>query len=438
MRLLLSVFVAIACVACSQETEPVADAGGERAAADRLVNAERVSGVLEGFVEQGELVGVSALIYEDGEEVFFGAYGMADRDAGRPMARDTVARIFSMTKPVTGVTLMTLYDEGRFELDDPLSDYLPEYADVMVYAGGEGDAVHLEPPQRPISIRDITRHTAGFGGEPWVDRALSEAGVMHPDNTLAVMSERIAAVPLGYQPGTRWRYGDSVDVQARLVEVLAGKPYAQVLRERVLDPLGMSETSYVFAPGQRDRRMVLHERQQGGGFRPSADAWLTGFNDEARALTPGGWGLVSTIDDYMRFALMLQNDGELDGVRILKPETVRLMATDALPDTVGDRHFLPNKGQVGFGIDFAVRIAPPADQAEGSGAVGEFFWDGLAGTLFWVDPRNDITAVLFNQWVPWGGVTVMKDFRDAIYHDDAEASALNKSPAGPDSRRLSD
>lgn len=405
---------------------------------DRLVEPERVGAVLQGFVERGELVGVSALIFEDGEEAFFGAYGMADRAAGRPMARDTVARIFSMTKPVTGVALMTLYEEGLFDLDDPLSKYLPEYADVMVYVNGEGDDILLEPPLRPISVRDITRHTAGFGGEPWVDRAMGEQGVLNPGNTLAEMSERLAAIPLGYQPGTRWQYGISVDVQARLAEVLAGKPYVELLQERVLGPLGMTGTSYVFAPDQRDRRMVLYERQQGGGFEPSGDAWLTAFNDEPRALTPGGWGLVSTIDDYMRFARMLQNDGELDGVRILEPATVNLMATDALPATVGDRHFLPNKGQVGFGIDLAVRIAPPADQAEGSGAVGEFFWDGLAGTLFWVDPRNDITAVMFNQWVPWGGVTVMKDFRDAIYADDAEANSLNKAPAGPDSRRLSD
>ncbi len=432
MRSWVCVSVAIACVACSKETAPAADA-----VTDRLVDPGRVGAVLEGFIERGELVGVSALIYEDGEEVFFGAYGMADRDAGRRMARDTVARLFSMTKPVTGVTLMTLYDEGLFDLDDPLADYLPEYANVMVYAGGDGDAVELEPPARPISIRDVTRHTAGFGGEPPVDRAI-DGGVLSPDNSLAEMSEQLARIPLGYQPGTRWRYGISVDVQARLAEVLAGKPYADVLRERVLEPLGMTETSYVFTPDQRGRRMVLHERQPDGHFTPSANTWLTDFNDEARMLTPGGWGLVSTLDDYMRFARMLQNDGELDGVRILEPATVRLMATDALPDTVGDRHFLPNKGQVGFGIDFAVRIAPPADQAEGSGAVGEFFWDGLAGTLFWVDPANDITVVMFNQWVPWGGVTVMKDFRDAIYADDAEASALNKAPAGPNSRRLSD
>jgi CubicO group peptidase (beta-lactamase class C family) len=155
-------------------------------------------------------------------------------------------------------------------------------------------------------------------------------------------------------------------------------------------------------------------------------------------MTPGSWGLTSTLDDYMRFARMLLNGGELDGVRILQQDTVKLMATDAMPPEITDKSWLPNKGQVGFGIDFAVRVAPPVDQAEASGAVGEFFWDGAANTLFWVDPQNDIAAVLFNFYRPFGKTEIQKDFRDAVYYRDETATALNKAPPGPGSRRLSD
>lgn len=409
--------------------------GAEEHSPTGLVDPARIDEVLSGFVERGELVGVSALVYEDGEEAYFGAFGRASRDEDggedRAMARDTVVRIFSMTKPVTGVTLMTFYDQGRFALDDPLHEYLPEYAGVQVHVSGEGDDAVLEAPGRPILIHDILRHTAGFGGTEYVDRRMAQAEPLSPANTLAKVSERIAGVPLGSSPGTRWLYGPSVDVQARLVEVLAGKPYVEVLQERVLGPLGMDDTGYVLAPGQRDRLMDLYERAPDGSFTRSVDPRRADFNKAERALTPGGWGLVSTLDDYMRFARMLQNEGELDGVRILEAETVRLMATDSLPDTVVDRSWLPNKGQVGFGIDFAVRVAPPANNAEASGAVGEFFWDGLANTLFWVDPANDITAVLFNQYVPWGKVHIMKGFRDAVYYRDPDASALNKPEAPP-------
>jgi CubicO group peptidase (beta-lactamase class C family) len=342
-----------------------------------------------------------------------------------------------MTKPITGVTLMTFYDEGRFELDDPLANYLPEYADVEVWVSGDGNDVVLEAPHRPITIRDILRHTAGFGGAEYVSARLDALQLMSPENTLAEMSAKLASVPLGYRPGTRWDYGPSVAVQARLVEVLAGKPFAEVMRGRVLDPLAMIDTRYALLPAQRERLMDLYERADDGTFERSANP-ISEFNSQPSALTPGGWGLVSTLDDYMRFARMLLNGGELEGVRVLDTETVQLMATDALPETVTDRSWLPKKGQMGFGIDFAVRVAPPVHTAEPSGAVGEFFWDGLANTLFWVDPKNDIAAVLFNQYLPWGKVEIMKDFRDAVYYRDAEASALGKAPAPPDAPRLSD
>src|SRR5690606_1638904 len=428
--------------ACSGEEPVNAQVGHASRAASGLVDPARIDAALRGFVERGELVGVSALVFEDGEEAFSGAYGMADREAERPMRRDTLVRIFSMTKPLTGVVLMSFYDEGRFGLDEPLEKYLPEFAGIEVYAGEEGGEAEYRAPARPPTIRDILRHTAGFangdgGDSTAVGQRYREVDPVNASNTLAEMTAKLASVPLLYEPGTRWYYGPSVDVQARLVEVLSGRPYAEVLEQRLLDPLKMSDTQYTLRPDQRERFSALYERAPDGSVTPVRGDLAT-FNTREWPLTPGGWGLTSTLDDYMRFARMLLNEGELDGVRILEAETVRLMATDALPPELTDRWWLVNKGQVGFGIDFAVRVAPPANQAEASGAVGEFFWDGLANTLFWVDPQNDVAAVLFNQYVPFGKTEIQKDFRDAIYYHDETATALNKAPAGPDTPRLSD
>lgn len=441
MRILLAMLTFLALGACGrgQPEQPQRDAS----ASTGLVDPARVDETLKGFVDRAELVGVSALVFEDGREVYFGAHGMADREAGRPMQRDTLVRIYSMTKPLTGVTLMTLYEDGLFGLDDPVEKYLPEFAGIRVYAGGQGGDVALVEPRRPPTIRDLMRHTAGFAsGDPrepaWLVERFREADPYNPENTLGELSRRLASVPLLFEPGTRWLYGMSVDVQARLVEVLAGKPFARVLRERVFDPLGMDDTQYALQPAQHGRISALYERRPDGSFARMPDAGAAGFNLRDRPLTPGGWGLTSTLDDYMRFVRMLLNEGALDDVRILKPDTVVLMATDALPETVTDRSWLPNKGQVGFGIDFAVRVARPANQAEASGAVGEFFWDGAANTLFWVDPGNDIGAVLFNIYMPWGRVEIQKSFRDAIYYRDEAASALNKPPGGPEAPRLAD
>jgi len=420
-----------------------AESTGAADADNGLVDPARIDEVLGGYVARGDLIGVSALVYEDGREAYFGAFGQADREGKRPMRRDTLVQIFSMTKPITGVTLMTLYEQGLFDLDDPLSKYLSEFEGVKVYDGGEGDEARLRAPSRPPTIRDILRHTAGFGSDDsrytnWAAERFRAIDPGNRDNTLEELTKKLAGLPLFYDPGTHWIYGISVDVQARLVEVLSGKPFETMMRERVLDPLGMTETQYVLRPDQRQRVSALYTRNPDGNFTRQPDDEALAFNRQDWPLKPGSSGLTSTLDDYMRFARMLGNGGELDGVRILKPETVRLMATDAMPATVVDRSWLPNKGRVGFGIDFAVRIAPPASQAEASGAVGEFFWDGAANTLFWVDPKNHLTAVLFLFYRPFGKLEIQKDFRDAVYYRDPLASALNKPPAGPGARRLSD
>ncbi|MDQ8204037.1 serine hydrolase domain-containing protein [Pelagicoccus sp. SDUM812003] len=392
-----------------------------------LVNAQRVDEALRKLVDDEGLVGVSALVFEKGHEAYFGAYGMADRENGRPMRRVTLAYIYSMTKPITGVALMQLHEQGKFRLDDPIAKFAPEFANLKVYSGTDDDGNPIfEIPNRAPTIRDFTRHTAGLSrgetpGDP-IELAYKSENPMDLDNSLTEMAERLGRVPLAYHPGERWLYGDSVDVQAFLVERLSGQPFDAYLQEHIFEPLGMEETGYYFGPEYDERRTVIYERQEDGSFAPE-DPLFIEYNQAPRVLKPGGWGLISTLDDYMRFARMLLNQGEMDGARILNPDTIKLMATNALPATLTDSIWLPSKGQVGFGIDFATRIASPATAEENSGEIGEFFWDGRASTLFWVDPENQIAAVLFVQMMPFNTIEVHKTFRDAIYWDDETAAA---------------
>ncbi|WP_168565031.1 serine hydrolase domain-containing protein [Crateriforma spongiae] len=380
----------------------------------------RIDQTLQSLVDEGSIAGVSALIYENGGEAYFNAFGMADTLHDRPMARDTIVQIFSMTKPVTGVALMQLYEEGRFQLDDPVAKFLPAFADLKVATGTDdnGDLI-LQSPKRPMTIRDLTRHTSGLAngnGLPMVGPLLEKADPFHRDHTLADVAQKFSEIPLWFHPGQKWAYGPSVDIQARLVERLSGMAFEDYLRQHILDPLKMNQTRYRVPKADQHRMAAVYLRDNATGkLTRQSDEEAFSFNTQPWALTPGGWGLTATIDDYMRFARMLQNEGELDGVRILKPETVRLMATDHLPDDVDDKSWLPGKGQVGFGIDFAVRVRPPASAEENFGVVGEFFWDGAASTLFWVDPANDLTAVLFVQLRPFDQVGLHKAFRDAVY-----------------------
>jgi CubicO group peptidase (beta-lactamase class C family) len=384
------------------------------------VDRPHVDQLLKGFTDSGKLVGVSALVTENGKEVYFGAFGNADREAGRKMARDTIVSIYSMTKPVTGVALMSLWEEGKFRLDDPVAKYIPELANVKVYEGvDEHGAPILVVPNRPMTVRDLCRHTAGLSynesTEPAIDSILKAKNPLALTHSLDEFAEALGTVPLEYQPGEKWHYSFAVDVQALLVQRISGKPFAEYVQEKVLTPLRMKDTGFFVPPEKRDRLAAMYERTDAGTFTRKDDDLSIRLNTGHWAMTPGGFGLTSTLDDYTRFARMLVNGGELDGVRILKPATVRLMNTSVLDPAVTDRSWLPSKGTVGFGIDFAVRTDPPRTADEAAGEVGEFFWDGAAYTLFWVDPKNKLTAVFFTQYQPFGKAPAHKAFRDAIY-----------------------
>jgi CubicO group peptidase (beta-lactamase class C family) len=398
-----------------------------------LVDAAVIDAALKQLVDSGQIVGVSALVFERGKEAYFGAFGFADRENEKPMTRDTVAQIFSMTKPITGVALMQLYERGKFGLDDPLEQHAPEFANLKVFAGVDpaGQPIYEEPRRKP-TIRDVLRHTAGLtaGNEDQtpVGAIYRELRPDDVNNTLPEFAAKLAQVPLAYQPGTRWLYSPAVNVQAYLVQKISGVPFDDYLRMHIFKPLGMSSTRHTILPTDPDRPQLaaMYTRHADGTFSRQSDEEAYRFNGAAWPLKPGSSGLVSTVDDYMKFARMLAGGGKLVRARIIKPETVRLMATDMLPQDLTSLSWLPGKGSVGFGIDFAVRTAPPKDAKEASGQVGEFFWDGAANTLFWVDPVNDIVAVLFTQYRPFGGVPLHKSFRDAVYHNVPQALAQDR------------
>ncbi|MGB3379542.1 MAG: serine hydrolase domain-containing protein [Allopontixanthobacter sediminis] len=388
----------------------------------------RIDRTLETMVEEGRVAGASVIIWKDGSEAYFKAAGMADREAEKPFTRDTLVQIFSMTKPVTGVALMTLWEQGKFGLDDPLSDHLPQFAALKVADGMDAEGkMMLRDPARPVTIRDVLRHTAGFtygGGERPADKAWQRLDPLSADKSLAEFGALIPQVPLLYDPGEQWEYSAAVDVQALLVAHFSGMPFDAYVRKAIFEPLGMKDSSWAPPQDQLARLAMIYEAADGAPLSPmDREVWLTP-NFRGKPMRMGGSGIVSTVDDYLRFARMLLGEGALGDTRILKPSTVRLMATDHLDPRMTERGWLPGKGQVGFGFDFAVRIAPPASAEENAGAVGEFFWDGWPSMLFWVDPANDMAVVFAVQKVPFD-MTLHHDIREAVYGDFVD-------PRGPD------
>ncbi len=395
-----------------------APVAAKSAAGDQLtLDPRRIERAVTEMTANQRTVGASVLVWHRGRERVFYASGQADRERGMPFARNTLVQIFSMTKPVTGVALMQLWEQGRFRLDDPLAMYLPQFGQVKVYTGDDAAGQpRTRAPSRPILIRDIVRHTAGFiyGDAPGgLGKAIARADPLSADNTLAQLGDKLAALPLLDDPGRQWSYSMAVDVQALLVETLSGQPFDVYVRDHIFRPLGMNDSGW-----KRDRSEVARLARiydaQDGTLRPMADEEWLEPNFKGKPLVMGGSGVVSTVDDYMRFARMLLGKGSLNGVRVIKPQTLAVMTTDMLDPAIVRRGFLPEKGQMGFGVDFAVRIAPPQSPAENRGAVGEFFWDGLPSMLFWVDPANDLAVVFATQKIPFDG-TLHRDIRRAVY-----------------------
>ena len=360
-----------------------------------------IDAIMQSFVSQDKLAGIVMLVARDGKLAHAGVYGQMDIEAGRPMRRDALFRIYSMTKPITGVALMTLYDQGRFELDDPVAKYLPGFDKVKVFAGKDGDATELAELKRPVTVRDLMCHTAGLAyglsrATP-VDVMYTEAKLLDRTKNLDNMLERLLKLPLAAQPGDKWMYSIAVDVQGKLIETLSGMPLDKFFAERVFKPLAMPDTAF-FVPADKLDRLTVNYGKKEGRLTP-IDGGQTSQFATRPALFSGGGGLVSTADDYLRFAQMILNRGELDGVRILKPETVDLMTRNHLADDLVPIKLGPLPlANMGFGLDFAVRVK--TGEGEPAGSLGEYGWGGAASTQFFVAPRANLICVGMTQFMP--------------------------------------
>ncbi|MDT8429845.1 MAG: serine hydrolase domain-containing protein [Pseudomonadales bacterium] len=354
---------------------------------------DRVTAAMQDLVDQGLLAGVVTMVARDSKIVHFESVGYRDIESGDPMSNDALFRIYSMTKPITGVALMTLYEEGKFRLADPVEKYIPQLKGLKVAAGVDADGNLLtEEADHPMTIRELMSHTGGltYGifSQSKVDEMYVEADMLNTDSTLEDMINKLADIPLRQQPGTQWHYSVSVDVQGYLVEVLSGQRFDEFLQERLFEPLGMHDTGFYVTPEKASRFAQVYGYDENGnlvaqeGFG-GAQNWLEPVN-----FLSGGGGLVSSAMDYMRFSQMVLNGGELDGVRILSPMTVALMQRNQLPRGMPD-NILGAPGTV-FGLDFAVTANPVEAETYSK---GEFYWGGAAGTWFWIDPVEDLVFV---------------------------------------------
>ena len=360
---------------------------------------ERLTGAMQGLVDEGRLAGVVTAVARHGKIVHFESAGYRDIEAGAAMTNDTLFRIYSMTKPITGVALMMLYEEGKFLLSDPVEKYIPELSNLQVAAGlDENGDLLTEPATHPMTVRELMAHTGGltYGifSASGVDSLYVEADLLNNDISLKEMVTRLGAIPLRQQPGTMWHYSVAVDVQGYLVEVLSGMAFDDFLDERLFGPLGMSDTDFHVPPEKVDRFAQVYTYDPEGNL--AAAEMFGGLNGyfEDPVLKSGGGGLVSSTMDYLKFTQMLANGGELNGVRILSPLTIDLMRRNQLPRGLPD-NILGAPGTV-FGLDFAVVTDPV--EAE-SFSAGEYYWGGAAGTWFWIDPVEDLIVVgMIQQW----------------------------------------
>jgi len=360
---------------------------------------DRIVPFIQQYIDDGELVGATSMISRRGQVVHFETYGVLDRNTGQPVERDSIFRIYSMTKPITTLAVMQLVERGKLQLTDPVSRFLPGFADARV--ASEGGA--LIPQARPMTVQMLMTHTAGltYGvfGDTLVDREYRNADVMaSPDNTEFI--NRLSALPLQYQPGTRYHYSVATDVLGALVEVVSGQTLGDYFQEHIFEPLGMTDTHFEVPAEKLNRFGTNHTFNPATGELEISDDPANSNFVNRQTFESGGGGLLSTTEDYMRFSQALLNGGELNGQRIIGKKTLEYMTQNHLPGIFGtdgnSGASLPGfAGGTGFGLGFAVLEDPTRTGVIGS--AGEYYWGGAAGTIFWIDPVEDLAGVVMVQ-----------------------------------------
>jgi CubicO group peptidase (beta-lactamase class C family) len=384
------------------------------------------------YVDAGRIAGCQVAIVRHGQVGYFRSFGLRDLDRSLPVGEDTIWRIYSMTKPITGVALMSLYERGMFQLSDPVTRFIPQWRDLKVRQRAEDGSEQLVDPDRPMTVRDLMMHMSGLGfaDGPTLQELVSPEKASRgagappgsrrgPGATLAGMVKHYADFPLEFQPGTRWLYSVSTDVCARLVEIISGQRFDDYLRETIFEPLGMNDTGFAVPDEKVHRFAACYRRDSAKNLALIDDPQVSAYRKEPSFLSGGG-GLVSTTTDYLRFCQMLLGGGELDRVRILGRKTVELMTTNHLPCDGDLQSFATPGGYgevgfagMGFGLTMAVAKAPALTQVIGS--PGEYMWGGAASTIFWVDPAEDLTVVFMTQLLPSGTFNFRGQLKALVY-----------------------
>lgn len=380
------------------------------------------------YISSGKISGCQVSVARHGHLAYFRNFGQMDLERGKATADDTIYRIYSMTKPITSVALMMLYERGYFQLNDPVSRFVPSWKNHRVWTSGEGDVMNTEPAHRPVSFRDVLSHQAGLtygGGLPGVGvqhpidhiyRSLKIRSFEAPD-TMEGFMDKLGQVPLRYQPGTAWMYSLATDVCGALVEIISGKPFAQFLQEEIFEPLGMKDTSFFVTPDKVGRFAANYQRGPDKKLKLIDDPATSSFTKEP-FFKSGGGGLTGTSADYLRFCEMLRRGGELDGHRILGPRTIEMMhmnhlagGKDLTQVALGSFSETANEG-VGFGLGFASTMG---QVQTGTLGAGDYYWGGAASTIFWVDPKEDLSVVFMTQLMPSGTFNFRGQLKSIIY-----------------------
>ena len=383
---------------------------------------ERIQTWMSGYVDGGKLPFAATLIARHGETVWQGHTGLRDVAAGSPYEPDTIVRIYSMTKPITSVGLMMLYEQALFHLDDPIEEILPEFAGLKVLRPGAQNLDEIEALQTKPTIHNLFTHTAGLtygfqGG--MLGEAYAGAGVdFNPGGDgLAETTRKLATMPLLFQPGREWNYSVATDVLGRLIEVVSGQSLDQYFAEKIFEPLGMTDTFFTVPEDKIDRLASCYLATEDAGLKVSDSGWNSAFQAAIVKTYSGGGGLLSTGTDYQKFAEMLRRGGSAGTQHLLSPRTIKFMASNHLagdlasmgPETWCETSFFG----VGFGLGFSVILDPT--MAQMSGSVGEYGWGGMASTVFWVDPLEDLTVVYLTQLIPSDTYAMRKELRMLVY-----------------------
>lgn len=377
--------------------------------------------LLENFVEPQKIPGCQVLVARRGHVAHFSALGLMDIERGRPMADDTIFRIYSMTKPITSIALMQLYERGLFQLNDPVHRVVPEWRDARVWVSGEGDAMETRAPDRPITFRDMLCHTAGlsYGATRHpVDKVYRDLQIRRGEGeTLSSFVDKLTQVPLHYSPGERWMYSYATDVCGHLVEALSGMSLDRYFQSHVFEPLGMTDTAFHVDAGRIERFAANYQRRADKTLALIDDPMASSYAAPPAFLSGGG-GLVGTTADYLRFCDMLRCGGTLDGQRIIGSRTLRMMTRNHLAGgrdltemAIGAFSETAYEG-TGFGLGFATTLS---EVAAGQLGEGDYFWGGAASTIFWVDPREDLVVIFMTQLMPSATFNFRGQLKNIVY-----------------------